>query len=153
MLKTKINSVYAYSLIVAVAIVSSCYFYARVIDANIELENIYQNADYGLMQLNQKMNVPKIKSVTIGNNGKLQVRGFVPAGWMFEGQMPAEIIKNGQTLKRINCYAEGSWTSEGDVPFLCEVNETKRDNLRIKIMKDNPSGEEQNAGQIILPLQ
>ena len=150
----KIKAIYAYPVLLIIGIFSIVFLYIKILNVNTELQAIQNDADYLRVKQNENTVVPKLKSVSLGNNGLTQIRGFAPAVWISDGQMSAEIFKNGELLKKIICSAEGTWTNKGSVPFLCETSaDVKGNDVKIKLTKNVVIGEKGAVKQVMIQLR
>ena len=120
-LHIKIKNSYAYAAIIIVGVFILIFFYIKTINMQSDLERI-QNDGFIMVKINENSVAPKLKSVGLGNNGQTQIRGFAPAVWIPDGQMSAEILKNGEVVDKIFCYSESAWITKTTIPFLCETN-------------------------------
>lgn len=156
MLNRDVKTIYSVVAIAVTAFVAIIIFHVNGISVNSDMTRLLLSSTNGVINnTNSKSTIqsPRLESVTIGNNGKTQIRGFATADWLFEGQASVDLIKDGSTVETMLCYAEGIWMAEGDVPFLCETDlKIENGTYSIKMSKSNPSGEPQNDQEMIINL-
>lgn len=109
--------------------------------------------DYGLNSY------PAISSPASGSTvtSPLRIEGTVPAGWMFEGQMPIKLLDENRKLiaeGRGQESTPGSWQSGKPVAFEGKVifTTTVKSGFLV-IEKDNPSGLPENDGSFEVPVK
>ena len=107
----------------------------------------------------------QVAAPTIGTviNSPLQLTGQAIGPWYFEASLPVEVRNwQGNVIATSYVTAQGTWMTMGLVPFTGSVSfvspYSPGDPVAMKqgsvvFKKDNPSGEPQNAGEIIIPIQ
>lgn len=85
----------------------------------------------------------------------LTVTGEARGTWYFEGSFPIQVLDDqGTQIGMGIAQAEGEWMTGEFVPFTATVEfTTTATQGSLVIEKDNPSGEPENAAQIIVPVQ
>ncbi len=86
----------------------------------------------------------------------LIIKGQARGNWYFEASFPARLEDaNGQVLAQGPVMASGEWMTEDFVPFSASLGYTNPTTTtgRLVLEKDNPSGLEKNARQIIIPIR
>ena len=156
MLTKNVKTVYSVVAIAVTAFVAIVIFHVNGISVNSDMTRLLLSSTNGIINRTNSNPVnqsPRLESVTIGNNGKTQIRGYATADWLFEGQASVDLIKDGTSIETMTCYAEGTWMAEGDVPFLCETDwKIENGSFSIKMSKSNPSGLPENDQTVTINL-
>lgn len=87
----------------------------------------------------------------------LHVEGSVPGSWSSEGQFTVRLLDaNGATLAEQPALLSGDWMTESPVPFTAMLEFTAPEagtNGTLVLEKANPSGLEENADSLSIPVQ
>lgn len=157
MITKNVKAIYSVIAISITAFIAVIVFHVTGVSVNSDMTRLFLSSNSAVVRNTAKTNVvspsPRIESITIGNNGKTQIRGFANSDWLLEGQASVEIQKDNETVESFICFAEGVWMTEGEIPFLCETSlKVEGDSYSLKINKIKPSGEGQSQESIILNL-
>lgn len=85
----------------------------------------------------------------------LHIKGEARGYWFFEGDFPIKLLDGGgDVLATGIAHAQGDWMTEDFVPFEAEISFDYPDTNTGKIIfeKDNPSGLEKNADELVMPI-
>jgi len=108
---------------------------------------------------------PKINSLPVVTSPRpgtkvsspLTITGTVPAGWMFEGGFPIELVDSTKNLIAQGTAKEvkpGSWQSGNPVNFSVTLPFSTTENAGfIILMNDNPSGNPANSKTFEVPIK
>ena len=86
----------------------------------------------------------------------LSIEGEARGFWFFEGDFPIKLLDGNNTEIAIHfATAEGEWMTEDFVPFRAEVvfEKPKTEKGTLILEKDNPSGLEENADELRIPVK
>ena len=85
----------------------------------------------------------------------LVIKGEARGYWFFEAQFPIEVVSDsGAVISTGIASADGEWMTENYVPFTAVIKGgvTERTRAKIILRRNNPSGLEENAGQVSVPI-
>lgn len=85
----------------------------------------------------------------------LVVKGEARGSWYFEASFPVRLEDAGGTVVAQGiAQAQGEWMTENFVPFIATLSwtGTTTGNGLLKLIKDNPSGLPEHAGEIEIPI-
>lgn len=85
----------------------------------------------------------------------LEVKGEARGNWYFEASFPVKLEDaNGAVIAQGVAQAQGEWMTDNFVPFLATLTwaGTTTGNGTLRLIKDNPSGLPENAGEITIPI-
>ncbi len=99
----------------------------------------------------------QIDSPTAGAtvSSPLVVTGQARGGWYFEASFPVTLNDaNGNTVAKGNAQAQGDWMTSEFVPFKATMIYTSTTDEGTLILENsNPSGMEENAKSVSMPVQ
>jgi Immunoglobulin-like domain of bacterial spore germination len=100
-----------------------------------------------------QLTAPHVNSVV---TSPLDVKGKVPAGWMFEGQFTIQLLDSNKNLIASGIGKEvvpGLWTNGKPVDFEATITFTTTANSGFLILtNDNPSGLPENSKNFEIPI-
>lgn len=106
--------------------------------------------------------VPQSAAITVEHplpnaevRSPLQVKGKARGTWFFEGSFPVILYDaNRVPLAQGSAMAQGNWMTEEFVPFSLTLSFTIPQSRTgtLVLEKDNPSGLQQNADSVIIPV-
>ena len=86
----------------------------------------------------------------------LTIEGRVPSDWFFEGSFPLQIIdEQGNILLTDKITTEEDWMTNKYIDFSKAINcnENCKENINLKLLKDNPSGLEKYDDFVVIDLK
>lgn len=86
----------------------------------------------------------------------LEIKGKARGFWFFEADFPVKLLdENSKEIGVAIARAEGEWMTEDFVPFwaVLEFSAGSSATGTLVLIKDNPSGLPENAGQITIPVR